>query len=257
MEFVIIAIVSASASLLTLFSGFGLGTILMPAFAVFFPLDIAISLTAVVHLFNNLFKLIIFGRQANHRIVMRFGLPAVVAALAGAWALFFLQHWPSLYHYSLGGRHFEITLIKIVIALIMIGFIIFETLPRFRNLSFDERSLSWGGILSGFFGGLSGHQGALRSMFLTRCGLSKESFIATGVVIACLVDFARLFVYGLYFFHTELKNNGQIVFVATFAAWLGVYVGGKILKKVTFSFIQKLVSGMVVMIALFLGSGLI
>ena len=46
MEFVVIAIVSAGASLLTLFSGFGLGTILMPAFAVFFPLDIAISLAA-------------------------------------------------------------------------------------------------------------------------------------------------------------------------------------------------------------------
>jgi acyl-CoA reductase-like NAD-dependent aldehyde dehydrogenase len=38
-----------------------------------------------------------------------------------------------------------------------------------------------GGLLSGFFGGLSGHQGALRSVFLLRAGLTKESFIATGV----------------------------------------------------------------------------
>ena len=44
--------------------------------------------------------------------------------------------------------------------------------------------LAAGGLLSGFLGGLSGHQGALRSAFLIKCGLSKEVFIASGVVIA-------------------------------------------------------------------------
>ena len=33
---------------------------------------------------------------------------------------------------------------------------------------------------SGFFGGLSGMQGALRSAFLARAGLSKEAFVASG-----------------------------------------------------------------------------
>jgi hypothetical protein len=45
-----------------------------------------------------------------------------------------------------------------------------------------------GGILSGFFGGLSGIQGAIRSAFLVKSGLKKEAYIATGVVIACFVD---------------------------------------------------------------------
>jgi hypothetical protein len=39
------------ASALTLFSGFGLGTLLMPVVALFFPLDLAIAMTAMVHLF--------------------------------------------------------------------------------------------------------------------------------------------------------------------------------------------------------------
>lgn len=38
---------------LTLFSGFGLGTLLMPAFAVFFPVEVAVAATAVVHLATN------------------------------------------------------------------------------------------------------------------------------------------------------------------------------------------------------------
>lgn len=38
-------------------------------------------------------------------------------------------------------------------------------------------------------------QGALRSAFLARAGLSKEVFIATGVVIAVLIDFSRIGIY--------------------------------------------------------------
>ena len=42
------------ASGLTFFSGFGLGTLLLPAFAPFFPVDRAIALTAAVHFLNGL-----------------------------------------------------------------------------------------------------------------------------------------------------------------------------------------------------------
>jgi len=52
----IVALVALVAAALTLFSGFGLGSLLLPAFALFFDLDVAIAATAVVHLLNNLFK---------------------------------------------------------------------------------------------------------------------------------------------------------------------------------------------------------
>ena len=58
----------------------------------------------------------------------------------------------------------------------MFGFAFLELLPFFKKLEFDENKLFFGGVISGFFGGLSGHQGALRSAFLIKCGLSKESF---------------------------------------------------------------------------------
>src|SRR5512134_3736440 len=72
---------------LTLFSGFGLGTLLMPAFALVFPIPIAVAATAVVHLANNIFKLGLVGRHADGRVVAKFGIPAVVASFAGALAL--------------------------------------------------------------------------------------------------------------------------------------------------------------------------
>ena len=84
MDILIIALVALLASLLTFFSGFGLGTILLPAFAFFFPLEIAVGLTAIVHFLNNLFKFILIGKQVNWKVVLYFGVPAVIAAYFGA-----------------------------------------------------------------------------------------------------------------------------------------------------------------------------
>ncbi len=48
MEYLLICPAAVIASGLTLFSGFGLGTLLMPVFAVFFPVDIAIAVSTGV-----------------------------------------------------------------------------------------------------------------------------------------------------------------------------------------------------------------
>jgi phosphomannomutase len=82
--------------------------------------------------------------------------------------------------------------VKLVVACLMILFALVELLPRFTEISVGKKYLPLGGLLSGFFGGLSGHQGALRSVFLLKAGLSKETFIATGVVISLLVDIPRI-----------------------------------------------------------------
>ncbi|MEJ2170449.1 MAG: hypothetical protein P8X90_33545 [Desulfobacterales bacterium] len=61
MEYVVICFAALITSGLTLFSGFGLGTLLMPVFAIFFPVEAAIALTAIVHFLDNLFKLLLVG----------------------------------------------------------------------------------------------------------------------------------------------------------------------------------------------------
>src|SRR3546814_5675506 len=87
MEILILSLAAFLVAVLTFFSGFGLGTILTPVFMVFFPVDLAIALTGVVHFFNNLFKLALVGRQADRWVTIRFGVPAVIAAFFGAWLM--------------------------------------------------------------------------------------------------------------------------------------------------------------------------
>lgn len=199
MEYVVIPAVAFLMSGVTLFSGFGLGTVLMPTLAIFFPVPVAIAATAIVHLANNGFKLVLLGRQADWTVVRRFGVPAAIAALAGAGLLSLVASLPALGTYRLGGREFQITAVKAVIGALIIVFAWLEASRRFERLTFSARHLVAGGVLSGFFGGLSGNQGAFRSAFLIKAGLDKRAFIGTSVVSAVIVDVVRLAVYGLSF----------------------------------------------------------
>lgn len=113
------------------------------------------------------------------------------------------------------------------------------------------------GMLSGFFGGLAGTQGAFRSAFLIKSGLSKEAFIATGVIIASLVDITRLSVYASRFTSSGLLENLVLVIFVILAAIAGAFVGKKLLRKVTFRLVQILVAVMLVLISVGLGTGII
>ena len=64
MEIVIISFAAFIIAILTFFSGFGLGTILTPVFMIFFPVELAIGLTGIVHFFNNIFKLVLVGKKS-------------------------------------------------------------------------------------------------------------------------------------------------------------------------------------------------
>jgi len=257
MEIIIIPIVAFLVSILTFFSGFGLGTILTPAFMLFFPIELAIGLTGIVHFLNNLFKLVLVGRNANSEVLLRFGIPAVISAFIGAWVLYQIPTSSVLFSYTAFGKEFEVLPIKFMMAILLMFFAILDLIPFLNRVQFGKKQMPIGGILSGFFGGLSGNQGALRSAFLIKAGLSKETFVATTVVISCFVDFTRLSVYASNLNLTELKTNSTLISIATLAAFLGAYLGNKLLKKVTLKFVQSFVAVLLIVMSFCLGLGIV
>ena len=233
-EYLILALLSFFAGGLTLFTGFGLSTILLPVFVIFFPVAIAVPSTAIVHFLNNFYKLFIYFRQINTKILLRFGLPALLASIVGA---FLLQKLSS------NERNLEILL---GILIISISFL--EMFPAIRNLKIGIKWAPLGGVISGFFGGLSGHQGLFRSAFLVKSGLSKNSFIATGVGIAVLVDITRLSVYGSTIFSTSIISSNDIwlpVIISTTSALFGVSLATDLVKKMTIGVIRNMVFGLI------------
>lgn len=256
-DYIVVCTAALIASGLTFFTGFGLGTLLLPTFALFFPLPSAIAMTAVVHLLNNFFKLLLIGRYADREVVIRFGAAAVVTAFVGAMALVRLSELEPWYAYHLAGAVREVTPVGVLVAVLMVVFALIEVGPASRKVRFDRKYLPLGGILSGFFGGLSGHQGALRSAFLIKCGLSKEAFIASGVGIACIVDIVRIGVYGANHELLSLGSRVPLVAAAVVAAFAGALIGRRLLSKVSLRVVQYIVAAMLLFIAAGIGTGLV
>lgn len=242
---------------LTFFSGFGLATVLTPVFILFFPVPIAISLTAIVHFLNNLFKLLLVGNRGNIEVLLKFGLPAMLGAVFGGLTLLVVAKKSFVVNYHLFNYNFHVELIDLIIGLLILFFALLEIIPQSTKISFNKNLLPLGGILSGFFGGLSGHQGAFRSVFLLKCNLSKEQFVATGILIACLVDFVRLSIYGANFFRKSTLSELPLLALTAFFAFLGSYLASRYLQKVTIGLIKTIITIMLLVVSIGLITGLI
>jgi hypothetical protein len=256
-EYVVVPFAAMAASVLTFLSGFGLGTLLMPVFALFFSVPLAIALTAIVHFLNNFFEIAFLYRYVNVKVALAFGLPAAGGAYAGAKLLGLLSGVRPLAAYTLSDIHAEVTAVKLLVALLILLFAAFEVVPRLRNISFDRRYAPLGGLVSGFFGGLSGHQGAPRAAFLIRTGLSKTSYVATGVAAAVLIDLSRLSVYSRHLVLVGPGNRLFLLAAASAAALVGTVIGSRMIGKVTFRIIRILVSVLLFVVALGLCTGVL
>lgn len=154
------------------------------------------------------------------------------------------------------------TPIKSVMGLLMLSFALFELLPRLRQLKFDRKYLFFGGCLSGFFGGFSGHQGALRSAFLAKVGVSTEAFVGTNAVIGFMVDMARIATYAASFLLAKTvspigPDQWPLILTGILSAFAGVMIGKRFLHKITMNTVQTLAGILLLGIALSLAAGLI
>jgi uncharacterized membrane protein YfcA len=260
MELLLIALAAAAASAATLISGFGLSTALVPVFALYFPLPLAISAVAVVHLFNSLFKVGIMHRDIDWPVALRFGLPATVAALLGATLLGALGEAESIARYSIGTTSYQITPLKVVVGGVILALVALELSPRATTLSISPSALPVGGLLSGFFGGLTGNQGVLRSAFLLQLHLSPARFAATGAAGAAFVDLARLAVYGTGASAAVLESDGPLrdaLLVATLAAFAGALGGRQLVRVISGALLRRIVAASMLIVATLMVAGIV
>jgi zinc transporter ZupT len=82
---------------------------------------------------------------------LRFGVTAIIGAALGALLLGIIPNQTALFVWQAGSKTFEIRLLKLIVAALMVVFVLFELLPRLRALQFERNKLMLGGALSGFF----------------------------------------------------------------------------------------------------------
>ena len=197
------------AAALTVPAGFGLATMLTPIMLIWLDPHLAIAAVAVVHAAHNGWKLLLLKGDVDVSAVKRYGWAMVLGALIGASLSTTIDQKPLL--------------IVVGFALILLPLLsISERWTRYRLPEAEDR---WGGFGSGFMGGLTGHQGALRAMFPQRRLPDKTAYAATAALLALTVDLSRLPVY--------LVSDGEALF--TFLP----LVGGSVLSAIVWVHLGK------------------
>ena len=93
-------------------------------------------------------------------------------------------------------------------------------------------TLAWlGGALSGFFGGLVGNQGGIRTAAMLGFNVDKRQFVATTTAVALLIDMARVPVY-LALEGQRLARMWPAIALAAAGVAAGTLFGEQLLARV-------------------------
>ena len=235
LPYCLIAITAFLAALSTFFSGFGLGTILLPVFSLFFSPEIALATTALVHFINGLFKVTLTFKNINWPVFMKFGSFAFFGSMFGAYLIYALGDMGLVYSVKLEESIYNVNYIEFALGLVMLIFALLEFTSFLENRKIATSWIPFGGFVSGFFGGFSGHQGAIRSAFLSNTALTKFEFVATSALLGVIIDLTRIPSYSQQL-DSEIPN--ELVATGAISAIIGSILGNQLLKKTEMRFIK-------------------
>ena len=223
-------LVCVVAAALTVPAGFGLATMMTPVFLVWFDPHQAIAGVAIVHGVHNLIKSRMLREHIDRNALKRFGWALLIGALIGALLQSFIPSDPLL--------------LLVGVALIVLPLL--KVSESWSSIRLPEAEDRLGGFGSGFLGGLTGHQGALRAMFLKERLPDKSAYAATAAVLALVVDLTRIPIY-LVNDASVLSTNTWLMVGFVLSALVGAQLGKRWLERWKSDDIQRgIVIGLVI-----------
>jgi len=179
MEIFYIALLTILASGIGTITGFGTSTILIPILLFYLPLPETLLVVGVIHFSGDVWKMILFRKGFDWKLVLTFGITGIITSYIGARIVFSASQ--DILLRILGG--------------FMLAYVIFLLFkPGFKVPRKNMTAITGGG-LSGFFAGIFGVGGAIRTLFLSAFDLPKAVFVATTGAIAFLIDSTRITTY--------------------------------------------------------------
>lgn len=191
--------------------GFGIGSLLTPLLAVRVGMPTAIAAIALPHAAATALRFWRLRGAVDWSVVRSFGLLSAAGGLAGA-----------LLYARLGGRELTLALAGLLLLTGASG------LTGITTRWHPSRVAGLLGAVSGFFGGLAGNQGGVRSAALLTFRLPPAAFVATATATGLLVDLARTPVY-LWRAGSELLTLWLPLALATAGVLGGTLLGERVL----------------------------
>ena len=210
--FSLLTLISASIGTMT---GFGTSTIMVPILSLFLPLPETLLFVGVIHWFGDILKILFFKKGLNWKLILLFGVPGIVLSFFAAKLPLILPE--SLLQRSLG--------------LFLIAYVVFLFFKPDWKIKPSTTTAVLGGSLSGFFAGIFGVGGAIKSTFLTAFDLKKSVFLFTSGVIGLLIDSSRISQYWL----SGIKIGSNLMtalIICISVSLIGAYLAKKLVDKI-------------------------
>ena len=196
-------------------AGFGIGSLLTPAIALTTGTKLAVAAVSIPHAIGTSIRLWRFRRNVDWQVVRSFGITSAAGGLTGA----LLNTWAD-------SRPLEVVF---GLLLVLAGA---SQLTGFAKRWRLRGGLAWlGGALSGFFGGLVGNQGGIRTAAMLGFDIDKRQFVATTTAVALLIDLARVPVY-LAVERAQLARLWPTIAIATAGVVAGTLFGARLLERI-------------------------
>lgn len=235
-ESIAVFIASAFAGAVASISGFGIGSLLTPLFALRMDFQLAVAAVSVPHLIATAYRFVLIRKDLNKAVFIRFGIWSAIGGLIGSLIGVAIQH-----------RALSLTLSILLIFTGLMG-----VLGLLEKMRFAQKFGWIAGLCSGIFGGLVGNQGGIRSAALLGFSLTKTEFVATTTAIGLIVDAARM---PIYFIHRapDLAQKWLPISIAIIGVILGTWLGKLLLTKIP----ERIFKRIVCAIILILGIGIL
>lgn len=216
-------------------SGFGIGSLLTPLLAARYGTKLAVAIVSIPHLVAMAARFLGLRRQLDRRIFLNFGILSATGGLLGA-LLNAKANSP-------------------ILAIVFGCLLVFAGLSRLTGfvdrMRFGRRIAWFAGALSGFFGGLVGNQGGIRSAALLGFDIQKEALVATATAIALIVDGARMPVY-LAIETRGILDAWPVLIVAVAGVLLGTFWGVPLLRRIPDAIFRKLLSALILVLGIYM-----
>jgi len=216
-------------------SGFGIGSLLTPVFLLSLPAEHAIAAVSIPHALATAARWFTLRREVHGPTFRQFGIASAVGGLTGA---------------ALQGR-FGGPVLQSVLGVLILMAGIAELVRRPLPLPATPFWRLAGGVLSGFFGGLVGNQGGIRSASLLGFRLPPRTLVATATASALLVDAARIPLYAVTQ-REVLLDSAPLWMAASAGALLGTFIGVRTLGRIPEEWYHRLMGVLLLALATWL-----
>ena len=213
-------------------TGFGTSTIMIPVLTLFLQMPIALLFVGVIHLFDDIWKILLFKRGIDWKLILGFGLSGIAASFLGASLSLHVQGLP----------------LKHILGGFLILYVVYLFLKRGWALPKKHSTAVCGGLLSGLFAGFFGVGGAVRGAFLTAFNLPKNVYIFTSGLLALFIDITRVIRY--MWGGTSLQHNLLTALILCIPiSFVGAYVAKRFLDRLPQEFFRAFVGVFLALIA--------